>query len=949
ERNVGTTEPNCVSMKTDRSMGDTPKFYSGGEGCSCVSMKTDRSMGDTPEFCSGGEGQSCVSIKTDWSMGDTPEFCSGGEGQSCVSIKTDWSMGDTPEFCNGGGGCSCVSVKTDWSMGDTPDLSRGGGKHSCVSMKTDWSMGDTPDLSRGGGKHSCVSMKTDWSMGDTPDLSRGGGKHSCVSMKTDWSMGDTPDLSSGGGKHSCVSMKTDWSMGDTPDLSSGGGKHSCVSMKTDWSMRDTPDFCIGEGGLRKSSAKPPRQINTLVQQKGHLQQTTTPTKHFYQAEICRVSKKHKVSMKNKYENLFEGVKIEENKTLLNQIYTQLYITKGQREIDYGKTITGVTAKGIRHKQQKKEKDKRGSNMPEIRSVLTKGIAGIGKTVSVQKFILDWAEGKANQDVALMFELPFRELNLIKDDPYSLHGLLCAFHPDLKDLDPKIYDQIKAVFIFDGLDENRIPLDFLQSEKVSDITMTSSVGVLMTNLIKGELLPSALIWITSRPAAANQIPPQYINRVTEIQGFNDKQKEEYFRKRINDEDQARRIISHIKTVRSLHIMCHIPVFCWISATVLQQVMKQGSTEIPRTLTEMYSHFLLTQTHMKNEKYEEKDERDPKNLLESNRTILLKLAELAFKQLMKGNVMFYEEDLRESRIDITDASVYSGIFTEIFREECGLYQRKVYCFVHLSFQEFLAAVYVFHCYQNKNMEALQVFIPSYRGWSEHDLLEELLMGAVNKAVESPNGHLDLFLRFLLGISLKSSERLRGLLIPTQSSSDKLIQYIKKLIKGEDKLFHISIERSINLFLCLSEINGQSLSMEIEQYLKSEKHLETKLSPGQCSALACMLLTSEEVLDELDLKKYNASEEGYRRLIPAVTSCRKAQLAGCNLTINSCKTLRCALQSTTISLKELNLSNNDLQDSGVEMLFLGLKNLQCTLELLRSVKEDRVVNGVECSHEI
>ncbi|KAI4873681.1 hypothetical protein NFI96_008040 [Prochilodus magdalenae] len=401
---------------------------------------------------------------------------------------------------------------------------------------------------------------------------------------------------------------------------------------------------------------------------------------------------------------------------------------------------------------KGRKEAKKTNVPELRTVLTTGIAGIGKTVTLQKFILDWAEEKANQEVDFMFVLPFRELSLIKDDQYSLHDLLCAFHPDIKDLDVKIYDECKAVFIFDGLDESQITLDFLQ----------------------GDLLPSALIWTTSRPVAANQIPPQYITHVTEIQGFSDPQKEEYFRKRISDEDQARRIISHIKTVRSLHIMCHIPVFCWISATVLQQIMKQDTTEIPRTLTEIYLHLLLTQTHMKNEKYEEKYKKHPKNLLESNRTSLLKLAELAFKQLMKGNVMFYEEDLRESS---TDASVYSGVFSEIFREECGLYQRKFYCFVHLSFQEFLAAVYVFHCYQIKNMEALECFNSPCRRSSENDPLDELLMRAVHEAVESQNGQLDLFLQFLVGISMESNQRLlQGLLTCTQSSSAKTNESIK-----------------------------------------------------------------------------------------------------------------------------------------------------------------------------
>ncbi|KAI4894030.1 hypothetical protein NFI96_008058, partial [Prochilodus magdalenae] len=698
--------------------------------------------------------------------------------------------------------------------------------------------------------------------------------------------------------------------------------------------------------------------------------------------LQRVSERHKTCMKDRYESLFEGVKTEENKTLLNRIYTQLYIIEGESEgvneehevlqmektsrkqyqdtpVSYldifkpledpkGEQVIDVMGDSDEHKELKEDQEPK-----VVRTVLTKGIAGIGKTVSVQKFILDWAEGKENQDVDLMFVLPFRELNLIIDYQYSLYGLLCDFRPELKDLDPNMIDVCKVVFIFDGLDENRIPLNFSECEKVSDPTVTSSVGVLITNLIKGELLPSAHIWITSRPAAANQIPPRYINRVTEIQGFSDPQKEEYFRKRISDEDQARRIISHIKTARSLHIMCHIPVFCWISATVLQQIMKQGTTEIPKTLTEMYSHFLLTQTHMKNEKYEEKDERDPKNLLESNRTMLLKLAELAFKQLMKGNVMFYEEDLRECGIDVTEASVYSGICTEIFREECVIHQRKIYCFVHLSFQEFLAALYVFHCYASKNMEKLQllnprnmkrpqflnpqnmnpvqVLEPQNRKWSTDDPLHVVLIKAVDKALESKDGHLDLFLRFLLGISLGSNQELLQGLLTQQTSSESIsetVQHIKQLIQSED----LPAERSINLFLCLTEMNDESLSREIQEYLKSEKCSEAELSPAHCSAIAYMLQVSEELLEELDLKKFNTSDEGYKRLVPAVSKCRKALLANCNLTKNEYEILSSDLKSVSSVLKELDLSNNELYDDGVELLSAGLKSSHCKLEILR-----------------
>ncbi|XP_058627049.1 NLR family CARD domain-containing protein 3-like isoform X4 [Onychostoma macrolepis] len=649
-------------------------------------------------------------------------------------------------------------------------------------------------------------------------------------------------------------------------------------------------------------------------------------------KLHRVKDQHKTNMKDRHERLFEGIKLQENQTLLKRIYTQLYIIEGESEgvNEEHEVLQMEKTARMQHSQDtpiycndifKASPDPGCEEKDQIKAVLTKGIAGIGKTVSVQKFILDWAEGKANQDVDFMFVLPFRELNLIRDHQYSLHRLLLDFHPELHDLASTIYEGCKVVFILDGLDESRITLMFSDTQKVSDVTETSSVGVLMSSLMKGELLPSALIWITSRPAAANQIPSKYINRVTEIDGFNEPQKEEYFRKRIGDQHQASRIISHIRRARSLHLMCHIPIFCWISSTVLQKLLKEDlSAEIPQTLTEMYIHFLLIQINMSNQKYEE---RNTDRLLQTNRDVILKLAEVAFKQLMKANVMFYEEDLIESGIDVTDASVYSGICTEIFKEECVIHQRKVYSFIHLSVQEFLAAFYVFYFYVTTTMEGLKNFVS----------VQNLLKGSVDKALESETGHLDHLLRFLLGISMESNQRLlQDLLKHTENSSESIRRTSQYIIEKIKEGHGLSTERSINLFRCLLEVKDQTLSREIQEFVKSDKQSEKKLSPAHCSTIAYMLQMSDEVLDELDLKKYNTSDEGKRRLITAVINCRKALFVDCNLTAQSCETVASALQYSNSVLRELDMSNNDLQDVGVKLLSDGLKSPNCKLEILR-----------------
>ncbi|KAM6894078.1 protein NLRC3-like [Xenentodon cancila] len=646
--------------------------------------------------------------------------------------------------------------------------------------------------------------------------------------------------------------------------------------------------------------------------------------------------KLKSNLRERFQCVFEGITKAGNPTHLNDIYTELHITEGGsgdvndehevRQIQAASRRPDRAETTIRHEDIFKTPP--GRKGP-IRRVMTKGVAGIGKTVLTQKFTLDWAEGRANQDIRFMFPFTFRELNVLKERNFSLVELVHHFFTETKYICS--FEDFQVVFIFDGLDECRLPLDFHNNEILTDVTESTSVDVLLTNLIRGNLLPSARLWITTRPAAANQIPPESVSMVTEVRGFTNPQKEEYFRKRFKNEKQSSRIISHIKTSRSLHIMCHIPVFCWITATVLENVLKtREGRDLPKTLTEMYIHFLVVQTKLKKVKYDGGAETDPHWSLE-NKEMIRSLGKLAFEQLQKGNLIFYESDLKESGIDIREASVYSGVFTEIFVEERGLYQHKVFCFIHLSVQEFLAALHVHLTFINSGVNLLEEQTSSCTLETTGDEAAEthFYQTAVDKALQSPNGHLDLFLRFLLGLSLETNQTLlRGLLTPKGRSQNNqnTADYMKRRITKNQ-----SAEKSINLFHCLNELNDRSLVEEIQRFLSSGSLSTDELSPAQWSALVFILLSSEEDLEVFDLKKYFASEEALLRLLPVVEASSKVLLSGCDLSERGCRALSSVLSSQSSILRELDLSNNDLPISGLKLLCEGLKTPTCTLENL------------------
>uniref|UniRef100_A0A8C6SAK7 NACHT domain-containing protein n=1 Tax=Neogobius melanostomus TaxID=47308 RepID=A0A8C6SAK7_9GOBI len=568
----------------------------------------------------------------------------------------------------------------------------------------------------------------------------------------------------------------------------------------------------------------------------------------------------------------------------------------------------------------------------VRTVLTKGVAGIGKTLLTQKVTLDWAEGKAHQDVQLLFPFSFRALNVLKDRSFSLVQLLHHFFRGTEEV--RRFEDLQLLFILDGLDECRLPLDFSRTRVLTEPTEGASVEELLVNLIRGSLLPSARLWITTRPAAANQIPAECVSMVTEVRGFSDEQKEQYFRNRLKDEE-ATVVISHIKSIRSLYIMCYIPVFCWILSVVLHKILKQTEKpKLPKTLTEMYVHFLVVQAKVKNIKFHEGTGADF-HWTPETREMVRSLGKLAFEQLQKGNLIFYESDLSECGLDAEEIARYSGVFTQVFREEPGLYEDKVYCFIHLSVQEFLAALHVHQTY----VDSVENLFSDRKRIGYPDLFI-IHQTAVDQALQSPNGHLDLFLRFLLGLSLPTNQSLlQGLLTQTGSSSQtnqKTAEYIKqKLSEG------VSAERSMNLLHCLNELNDGSLVEQVQWYLSSGRLSEGGLSPAElsgcnlsessCEALSSVLSSSS--LTVLDLSNNDLKDSGLKVLSVGLKSPHcKLHLSGCMISEEGCAALASALRSNPSHLSDLDISYNHPGATGVKQLSALLEEPHCSLHTLR-----------------
>ncbi|XP_030592849.1 NACHT, LRR and PYD domains-containing protein 12-like isoform X2 [Archocentrus centrarchus] len=477
-------------------------------------------------------------------------------------------------------------------------------------------------------------------------------------------------------------------------------------------------------------------------------------------------------------------------------------------------------------------------------------------------------------------ITFWELNLLKYR-LSLTELLQVFYPELKEFDASVLNEGDVWFILDGLDDFKIHLDF-GCPAVSDVSEASTIDGLITNLIRGNLLPKARIWLTSPNSAATRVPACYFLNETELLGFSDEQKEQCFRRIIGDDDLAIKAINHVKISRSLDFLCRIPPVCTIMAGVLKDHLKgkKGFKIYPLSLTQIYSQYF--------------DALDATKL-----AIVNKLKELALFLVGAVNVM-YEGDLSASNIGLKEASDFAETFPLVLREEMGLYGTAVFRFGHLSVQEFLAA--------SRKLDIIKASGSSLSSSIQHQ---------VDK-VENGEENSELLLRFTFGLIKE-----RRLL----SSNDLLFVYIKKKI-----IETISSSTSVILFDCLWEYDSRALLDEVKSFQKNGLSLIPGFTSVHWKEIIKRTRAFEGIQETFKMKVSVSCDEKLIRNLPAVLKSRKAMLKFSNLTDKSCPALAAVLSTRESYLRKLDLGYNSFSDGGVRELAEGLNSEDCRLKILR-----------------
>ncbi|XP_068121275.1 NACHT, LRR and PYD domains-containing protein 3-like [Hyperolius riggenbachi] len=547
------------------------------------------------------------------------------------------------------------------------------------------------------------------------------------------------------------------------------------------------------------------------------------------------------------------------------------------------------------------------------AVMVSGVPGIGKTTLMQKLVYDWVTGKLYQRFAFVFSYRFRELNNLAE--VSLEEMILHKHLHLEGHLGDIFcHPDRLLFIFDGLDESIHQMDFTSNKLSSHPQQRGDVGVIVGSLITKTLLKGCSVLLTSRPTRLATVDTQVFQRITEILGFLHADRLAYFEHFFRNKELSEKAFRHVQENDTLYTFCYIPAYCWIICTVLSMCYRnqpantdQLVPSLPKTVTQLFVVFVsnILANHNQN-----KD--DPP----AARNILTSLGWMAEHGVMNHTIVFDKRFLESFNVT-SDKYLLS-----CFMMESGDPPDVDYSFLHLTLQEFFAALAHFISY-------------------DPDKLQESL----NKADSYEDGRAEIFLRFLCGLSDYSTSSMLKSYVGEWSpeASRQVITWLQQNIPEEQR--HDKDEKYtrklLNVFYCLYESRNKLLVSQCVGLHKLIDLSGVRLTPMDCSVVSYILKCCREK-EEVNLGGCFIQEEGLRKLVLALNTIRDLSLGNNALPSSCCPHLASWIMNNQ-TLRKLHLSTNRLGGDEFSVLMAALT----TSRIEELDLEDNGVPSSCCTH--
>ncbi|KAL8175119.1 UNVERIFIED_CONTAM: hypothetical protein K2H54_013836 [Gekko kuhli] len=551
-----------------------------------------------------------------------------------------------------------------------------------------------------------------------------------------------------------------------------------------------------------------------------------------------------------------------------------------------------------------------------RILVTIGVAGVGKSTLVRLFVHTWAKGETGKDFEFVLPLTFRELNTY--DRLSGERLIRLASPHLTESSFLSVGTSRTLLILDGLDEFKTPLDFSDTVVCTDLQKEIQVDYLITNIIRGHLLREVCVWVTSRPAAAGQIPGGLVDRMTEIQGFGDAEIKGFLDHLLaENQNLSDGVRDHLKANRSLYTLCAVPSFCHVCGSAVGYVLKSAdcpldASALPRTLSEIYSHYFRMVLCGHGQVKQKETPRIEQAANNNSKKMMNCLGRLAFYGLIKRKYVFYEQDMKTYGVDLSSLHI-SLCSRLLLKEETPL--SPVYYFPHLMFQEFLAATYY---YASAKRALFDLFVESGMSWPKLGFLNHF-KNALQRSLQSEDGHLDVFVRFLAGLlSPQVNKALSDWLLVRDEHQGYRSQVVS-VLQGLLAVDQAVSCRTVNLVRCLHEIQQVEIATHLEEALKTES-LAGKLTPANLSALAYLLQTSEVCCEEANLSSC-LSHHTLQSLLSQLLYCSNLRLDNNRFKDSAMDLLGSVLSGKDCHIQKISLAENQIGNKGTKALARSL----------------------------